>query len=69
MTACLAVAARSPVRWGTHRGQHPRDERQQFLKRVEMGGLSGHHMFDSSRYAPLRNVSVGAEVHNKRPVR
>ena len=48
MTARLAAAARSPARWGTHRGQHPCHESQQLLQRVEMGGLPGHHMLHPS---------------------
>ena len=45
--------------------EHPRDERQQFLQGVEMGGLAGHHMFDPALYPPVCDVRAQAEVHDK----
>src|SRR5215813_7571360 len=48
--------------------EHPCDERQQFLQRVELDGLPGHHMFHPPRYLPPCDVSAQTEVHDKRPM-
>jgi hypothetical protein len=48
--------------------ERPRDERQQLLQGVEMGGLTGHYMFHPPLYPPLRDVSAQAKVHDKRPM-
>ena len=48
--------------------QHLVDEGQQFLQRVEMGGLPGHYMFYPPLNPPLRNFSAQAKVHDKRPM-
>ncbi|MBI3301445.1 MAG: winged helix-turn-helix domain-containing protein [Deltaproteobacteria bacterium] len=39
-----------------HRSQHPRNERQQFLQRVEVRGLTRHHMLDPALTVCVREL-------------
>ena len=52
-------------RFGAQARYYPLDERQQAFQRVEMCGLSGHHMLDTPRKAPLRHIRLHMQLHDK----